>query len=159
MMTRFAEEARAADEVAAAETLAEKLKSLKESKSYLSDQEVAAFRKQQESKINLAAALNAKIQPLMKVGNPDQVALLAEAVERLRAAVGGSGVQTEADDEDEDDADDVKEREMENEVEEREMVGCAGCEARRKRKGLGFFWRMFGCRDVRVACTCDRKKG
>ena len=35
------------------------------------------------------------IQPLMRAGDPEQVSLLAEALERLEAVVGGSGVETE----------------------------------------------------------------
>ena len=36
------------------------------------------------------------IQPLMRAGDPEQVSLLAEALERLEAVVGGSRVQAEA---------------------------------------------------------------
>ena len=37
-----------------------------------------------------------------------------------------------------------------------ECVGCGGRKVKKK-KGLGF-WRMLGCRDVRVACACGRRK-
>ena len=35
------------------------------------------------------------IQPLMRAGDPEQVSLLAEALERLEAAVGGSRAEAE----------------------------------------------------------------
>ena len=72
------------------------MKSLEESKSYLNNDEITSLKKDQEKKIKPAAYLNAKIQPLMRAGDPEQVSLLAEALERLEAVVGGSRVQAEA---------------------------------------------------------------
>ena len=92
-----AEEIKAGEKIETAERLAEKLKVLKGSKKYLSDGEIAAFKKDHLEKMERVASMNAKIQPLMKAGDPDQVPLLAEAVERLAKVVGRSQVDVPAD--------------------------------------------------------------